>query len=89
MFITMGVISFFLTLIIFHRWQTLLDKDLEGAVAIPEKEPEDSSSSSSVRKAVVDNIQWLMAKDRKVTALKQFQGHMWRSGYQEKKVVGE
>ena len=89
MFITMGVISFFLTLIVFPRWQTLLDKDLEGAVAIPEKEPEDSSSSSSVRKAVVDNIRWLMAKDRKVTALKQFQGHMWRSGYQEKKVVGE
>ena len=85
----MGVISFFLTLIVFPRWQTLLDKDLEGAVAIPEKEPEDSSSSSSVRKAVVDNIRWLMAKDRKVTALKQFQGHMWRSGYQEKKVVGE
>ena len=88
MFITMGVISFFLTLIVFPRWQTLLDKDLEGAVAIPEKEPEDSSSSS-VRKAVVDNIRWLMAKDRKVTALKQFQGHMWRLGYQEKKVVGE
>ncbi|XP_071795350.1 enolase-phosphatase E1-like [Asterias amurensis] len=70
------------------RDQTLLDKDLEGAVAIPEEAPE-VSSSSSVRKAVVDNIRWLMAKDRKVTALKQFQGHMWRSGYQEKKVVGE
>ncbi len=34
---------------------------------------------------VVDSVLWQMAADRKSTALKQLQGHMWRAAY----VTGE
>ncbi|XP_040093131.1 enolase-phosphatase E1 isoform X2 [Oryx dammah] len=32
--------------------------------------------------AVVDNVYWQMSLDRKTTALKQLQGHMWRAAFQ-------
>ncbi|XP_061822317.1 enolase-phosphatase E1 [Nerophis lumbriciformis] len=38
---------------------------------------------------VVDNVLWQMAADRKSTALKQFQGHMWRSAYASGRIKGE
>ena len=69
--------------------KAILDKDIEGVVTIPEEVEDDPSSSMSVKQAVIQSIHWLMAADRKVTALKQFQGHMWRAGYKEKKLVGE
>ena len=31
--------------------------------------------------AVVDNVYWQMSLDRKTTALKQLQGHMWRAAF--------
>ncbi|KAJ8778502.1 hypothetical protein J1605_013689 [Eschrichtius robustus] len=31
--------------------------------------------------AVVDNVRWQMSLDRKTTALKQLQGHMWRAAF--------
>ncbi|XP_038072544.1 enolase-phosphatase E1-like isoform X2 [Patiria miniata] len=72
------------------RDQANLDKDLEGVVTIPEDIQGDSSSSKmSVKEAVMQSIRWLMAADRKVTALKQLQGHMWRSGYKDKTLVAQ
>lgn len=38
---------------------------------------------------VVDNVLWQMAEDRKTTALKQLQGHMWRAAYTTGKIRGE
>ncbi|KAG5272487.1 hypothetical protein AALO_G00166080 [Alosa alosa] len=38
---------------------------------------------------VVDNVLWQMAADRKTTALKQLQGHMWRVAYNTGKIKGE
>ncbi|MFT7815702.1 enolase-phosphatase E1 [Arapaima gigas] len=38
---------------------------------------------------VVDNVLWQMAADRKTTALKQLQGHMWRTAYMSGKIKGE
>nr|XP_057920943.1 enolase-phosphatase E1 [Doryrhamphus excisus] len=38
---------------------------------------------------VVDNVLWQMAADRKSTALKQLQGHMWRSAYASGRLKGE
>ncbi|KAG2466705.1 PGM5 protein, partial [Polypterus senegalus] len=38
---------------------------------------------------VVDNVLWQMAEDRKTTALKQLQGHMWRAAYAAGKIKGE
>ncbi|XP_066567616.1 enolase-phosphatase E1 [Amia ocellicauda] len=38
---------------------------------------------------VVDNVLWQMAADRKTTALKQLQGHIWRAAYAVGKIKGE
>lgn len=40
-------------------------------------------------KEIVDNVLWQMAADRKSTALKQLQGHMWRSAYVSGIIKGE
>uniref|UniRef100_A0A6I8PYV8 Enolase-phosphatase E1 n=1 Tax=Xenopus tropicalis TaxID=8364 RepID=A0A6I8PYV8_XENTR len=39
--------------------------------------------------AVVDNVYWQMSFDRKTTALKQLQGHIWRSAYISGQLKGE
>ncbi|XP_061589303.1 enolase-phosphatase E1-like [Cololabis saira] len=38
---------------------------------------------------VVENVLWQMAADRKSTALKQLQGHMWRAAYSSGRIKGE
>lgn len=38
---------------------------------------------------VVDDVLWQMAADRKSTALKQLQGHMWRAAYTSGRIKGE
>ncbi|XP_021175755.2 enolase-phosphatase E1 isoform X1 [Fundulus heteroclitus] len=37
---------------------------------------------------VVENVMWQMASDRKSTALKQLQGHMWRAAYTSGRIKG-
>jgi len=38
--------------------------------------------------SVLANVAWQMDQDRKITALKQLQGHMWRDGYQKSILQG-
>ncbi|XP_063066803.1 enolase-phosphatase E1 [Engraulis encrasicolus] len=38
---------------------------------------------------VVEGVLWQMAADRKTTALKQLQGHMWRAAYATGRIQGE
>ncbi|CAB1352190.1 unnamed protein product [Coregonus sp. 'balchen'] len=52
----------------------------------------DQSGHTDEEKAireVVDNVLWQMASDRKTTALKQLQGHMWRVAYAAGRIKGE
>ena len=37
----------------------------------------------------VANVNWQMSSDRKTTALKQLQGHMWKSAYETGEVKGQ
>ncbi|KAF2073260.1 hypothetical protein CYY_005422 [Polysphondylium violaceum] len=55
----------------------------ETVIDIPKVlNPEDSSNTKQdVIKSVAANILYQMDRDRKSTALKQFQGHMWKVGY--------
>ena len=46
-------------------------------------------NKEAVIKAVVTNVTAQMESDRKTTALKQLQGHIWREAYKQKKLVGE
>jgi enolase-phosphatase E1 len=35
-----------------------------------------------VKVAVIETINWQMKADRKIGALKSFQGYMWKEGYE-------
>lgn len=68
--------------------QELAAKDkadgVEGVVEIPKE-----GSKEDIIKAVVNNVKWQMDKDRKTTALKQLQGHIWREGYKTGQIKAE
>jgi enolase-phosphatase E1 len=48
----------------------------------------DNSSPETRRKTVVANVLWQMDRDRKTTALKSLQGHIWAKGYGEGRLMG-
>jgi methionine salvage enolase-phosphatase E1 len=61
------------------------EEKTEGVVAIPASD----SSKEDIIKAVVENVKWQMDKDRKSTALKALQGHIWKEGYSQEKLNKE
>ena len=52
-------------------------------IASPNKE------KTLVIDSVIANVNWQMDQDRKITALKQLQGHMWREGYSSGEIRGQ
>lgn len=54
---------------------------VENFCPIEEKEKEKDS--------LLKNVFWQMDLDRKTTALKQLQGHIWREGYENGKLKGQ
>ncbi|XP_053319062.1 enolase-phosphatase E1 isoform X2 [Spea bombifrons] len=70
------------------RKQAQTDSHLEGHVPIPCLS-ENQADTDRVIQGVVHNVHWQMSMDRKTTALKQLQGHMWRSAYVTGQVKGE
>ncbi|KAI7897819.1 2,3-diketo-5-methylthio-1-phosphopentane phosphatase [Cokeromyces recurvatus] len=58
-------------------------KDVEDkipqAILIP---TETEASSEEIKAAVTETIAWQMQMDRKIGALKSFQGYMWKEGYE-------
>ncbi|XP_064507708.1 enolase-phosphatase E1 isoform X2 [Pseudopipra pipra] len=71
------------------RKQAQEDSSLDGAVPIPLESGSGEEELERVIQAVVDNVHWQMSLDRKTTALKQLQGHMWRAAYATGLVKGE
>jgi enolase-phosphatase E1 len=60
------------------------EKDVAEKVpnVVPIPSPKDSSfTKKDLQDAVIKNIQWQMSIDRKIAALKDFQGYMWRTAY--------
>ncbi|XP_040990040.1 probable bifunctional methylthioribulose-1-phosphate dehydratase/enolase-phosphatase E1 isoform X2 [Juglans microcarpa x Juglans regia] len=55
-----------------------LDQGIVGAVPIPS----DSAGKEEVIAALVANVEAMIKADRKITALKQLQGHIWRTGFE-------
>lgn len=47
------------------------------------------SSASEVKAAVIQTIHWQMEADRKIGALKSFQGYMWKEGFESGVLRGE
>ena len=63
------------------------DKEIHGVVSIPDSSDKETDEKI-IKDAVVKSVLWLMDADRKVTALKQLQGHMWQDAYGSK-IKGE
>ncbi|XP_047335235.1 probable bifunctional methylthioribulose-1-phosphate dehydratase/enolase-phosphatase E1 1 [Impatiens glandulifera] len=61
-----------------------LKQNIPGAVAIPS----DDSVKEEVIAAVVANVEAMIKSDRKITALKELQGHIWKTGFQNKELEG-
>ncbi|XP_010520915.1 PREDICTED: probable bifunctional methylthioribulose-1-phosphate dehydratase/enolase-phosphatase E1 isoform X2 [Tarenaya hassleriana] len=55
-----------------------LRQGVSGAVPIP---PADSGKEEVIS-AVVSNVEAMIRADRKITALKELQGHIWRTGFE-------
>ena len=60
------------------RKQAAADKagNLKDVPPVPQ-----TDDRTALLNAVVENLLWNMAKDRKVEALKEIQGHIWEEGY--------
>ncbi|GMH05634.1 hypothetical protein Nepgr_007474 [Nepenthes gracilis] len=61
-----------------------LEKGVAGAVPVPHL----TERKEEVIAAVVANVEAMIKADRKITALKQLQGHIWRNGFQNKELEG-
>ncbi|XP_062090451.1 probable bifunctional methylthioribulose-1-phosphate dehydratase/enolase-phosphatase E1 1 isoform X1 [Humulus lupulus] len=61
-----------------------LEKGVSGAVPIPSYD----AGKEKVIAALVANVEGMIKADRKITALKQLQGHIWRTGYENNELEG-
>eukprot|EP00055_Hartaetosiga_balthica_P014472 m.79519 g.79519 ORF g.79519 m.79519 type:complete len:275 (+) comp8606_c0_seq2:89-913(+) len=58
------------------------EEHVDDVVVIPD------GHTDEVKASTVKSVQFLMDNDRKVTALKQLQGHMWKSAYENGLIKG-
>ncbi|XP_078429261.1 haloacid dehalogenase-like hydrolase family protein [Wolffia australiana] len=61
-----------------------LEKGVLGAVPVPSED----SGRDEIIQALVANVESMIKADRKITALKQLQGHIWRTGFESKELLG-
>ncbi|XP_077226773.1 haloacid dehalogenase-like hydrolase family protein isoform X4 [Tasmannia lanceolata] len=65
-----------------------VEEDLEQGVAGSVPIPPDDAGKEEVIASLVANVEAMIRADRKITALKQLQGHIWRTGFQSKELQG-
>ncbi|KAJ3108748.1 Enolase-phosphatase E1 [Phlyctochytrium planicorne] len=58
--------------------------NVEGIVPILDS----TATPEDLKKSIAENIRWQMSIDRKIGALKSFQGYMWRFAYEDGSVKG-
>ncbi|KAK1325523.1 putative bifunctional methylthioribulose-1-phosphate dehydratase/enolase-phosphatase E1 1 [Acorus calamus] len=61
-----------------------LKQGVAGAVPIP---PDDAGKEEVIA-SLVANVEAMIKADRKITSLKQLQGHIWRTGFEKKEIKG-
>ncbi|XP_071730131.1 probable bifunctional methylthioribulose-1-phosphate dehydratase/enolase-phosphatase E1 1 [Rutidosis leptorrhynchoides] len=61
-----------------------LQNGVVGAVAVPS----DDAGKEEVIAALVINVEEMIKADRKITSLKQLQGHIWRTGFHKNELKG-
>ncbi|KAH9621410.1 hypothetical protein KSS87_012544 [Heliosperma pusillum] len=65
-----------------------VQEDLEAGVAGAIPIPSEDKGKEEVVAALVANVEGMIKADRKITALKQLQGHIWRTGFQNNELEG-
>ncbi|GJP35207.1 hypothetical protein CLOM_g19717 [Closterium sp. NIES-68] len=66
-----------------------IEQDIKHGVSGAEEVPAAEAGKEAVVGALERNVAAMIAADRKVTALKQLQGHIWRGGYEKGELKGE
>ncbi|XP_059662661.1 probable bifunctional methylthioribulose-1-phosphate dehydratase/enolase-phosphatase E1 1 [Cornus florida] len=65
-----------------------IQDDLEQGIINAVPIPSDDAGKEEVIAALVANVEAMIRADRKITALKQLQGHIWRTGFQNNELKG-
>lgn len=65
-----------------------VEDDLKQGVAGALPIPSDDAGKEEVIAALVSNVGEMIKADRKITALKQLQGHIWNTGFQNNELKG-
>ncbi|PHT43808.1 putative bifunctional methylthioribulose-1-phosphate dehydratase/enolase-phosphatase E1 [Capsicum baccatum] len=65
-----------------------VQQDLENGVAGAVCIPSDDAGKMEVIAALVANVEAMIKADRKITALKELQGHIWQTGFQNSELEG-
>ncbi|KAK4369174.1 hypothetical protein RND71_012966 [Anisodus tanguticus] len=65
-----------------------VQQDLENGVAGAVCIPSDDAGKMEVIAALVVNVEAMIKADRKITALKELQGHIWQTGFQNNGLQG-
>ncbi|XP_031495770.1 probable bifunctional methylthioribulose-1-phosphate dehydratase/enolase-phosphatase E1 1 isoform X1 [Nymphaea colorata] len=63
-------------------------KDLEKGISGSQPIPSEDASKEKVIDSLVANVDAMIKADRKITALKQLQGHIWRTGFENNELKG-
>ncbi|KAE9590620.1 putative 2-hydroxy-3-keto-5-methylthiopentenyl-1-phosphate phosphatase [Lupinus albus] len=66
----------------------LCSNDLEQGIAGAVPVPKDDTGKEEVIAAIVANVDAMIKADRKITALKELQGHIWKNGYENNELEG-
>ncbi|XP_062169471.1 probable bifunctional methylthioribulose-1-phosphate dehydratase/enolase-phosphatase E1 1 [Alnus glutinosa] len=69
--------------------RTQVEDDLEQSVVGAVPIPPDNAGKEDVIAALVANVEAMIRADRKITALKQLQGHIWQTGFENNELEGE
>ncbi|PSR95694.1 Enolase-phosphatase [Actinidia chinensis var. chinensis] len=65
-----------------------VENDLQQGIVGSAYIPSDDAGKEAVVAALVSNVEAMIKADRKITALKQLQGHIWRTGFQNNELKG-
>ncbi|WOL11664.1 hypothetical protein Cni_G20428 [Canna indica] len=65
-----------------------VEDDLKNGVMGSVPVPPDDAGKEEVIDSLVTNVEAMIQADRKITSLKQLQGHIWRSGFENKELQG-
>ncbi|CAH1449933.1 unnamed protein product [Lactuca virosa] len=65
-----------------------VEDDLKNGVANAVTIPSDEAGKQEVIAALIANVEGMIKSDRKITSLKQLQGHIWQTGFEKNELKG-